>query len=273
MKPKLIHIGFAYMFLNANGFAQLVSVRCCVVEEDLLRIDECVSGPGNTQTPPGCGPAGTCVLGFTGTTKLPPGLCDPVQTEIPEKPQRAICTSWTDESAPVAQECVAAGAAGNNLLTVFDADGDGDLDDEDLEVFWQGFQPFPNQVQSDARLVYVECCYPEAVLRTIQCLSGPGVPYSPQACDSEAMCTLGFSDTIEPGDYLYHLCSPDPTTVPDPSGSFCSSWSTDVVEIAQVCRAAHTSGIAPFVVLDEDGDGDLDLADFAVLQRGFEFPP
>ncbi len=273
MKPRLIVIVLAITHVEAHSFAQVVSVQCCAAEHDMVSIGACMSGPSETQTPPTCEPTGTCVLSFGANTDLMDVVCDPDQPDLPNE-SRAFCTAWRYEGVPVTQQCVVSENVGIDLLSMYDLDYDGDMDLRDLATFQRVYQSMPKQVQGDARLVYAECCFPEVGLRNIgQCLSGPGVPYSPRGCESKATCALGFSAAVEVGDLMYTLCRPGPATL-DRSGSFCLSWRAEEnVPIAHHCDAAYAHGVTSFVVFDEDGDGDLDLADFAAFQREFALPP
>jgi hypothetical protein len=273
MKLNALILSLLSTFFAVRAFAQVVSVDCCVLEEHLLRIGDCLSGPDGTETPSTCRSSATCVLGFGPDDLLAPVLCDPTQPELPDE-QRAHCASWVDERLQATDYCVAAQAAGINLFTMYDADGDGDLDLEDVAVFQQTYQSVPKRVQSEAALVSVECCFSEEGLRNMgQCLSGPGVRCSPPVCELHAGCVLGFSDIVELGDYLYELCRGGPDTMPDPDESFCSSWTVEDAPVVQSCTGAYPQGINSFVVSDEDGDADLDLADLAAFQCSFELPP
>jgi len=250
-------------------WAQLVSVQCCTEQPDLDRIGECVSGPGGTTRPASCPPAATCVLGFGDDVVLMASLCDPEQV-VPPTPFRAYCSEWADETATVVKECVAKSNASINLFTVYDDDQDGDLDLKDLAVFTQVYDSVPKLEQSDAVVVAVECCVPESIVRRIgECLSGPGGMSIPSACTGTATCVVGFSALVEVGDWQYKLCTTGPVELPDASTSFCVSWQTESMPIAHSCRGSHIAGNYFFVVSDTDGDGDVDLADYAVIQREF----
>ena len=249
------------LVLVTSVFAQLISVRCCTEESHLATITDCVSGDGNLMRPATCPPGATCVLGFGGNRQLMGSLCDPRGIEIP-RPTRAYCSSWSYETAPVAQECVARPNLGVSLFSVFDDDGDGDLDELDVAAFWKVYEPVPKLEQSAAVLTFVECCVDEAIFR----LSGPGVTATPFA----ATCLMGFSKPVEPGDYLHKLCGSPPTDPPNPSESFCVAWQIDTMPPIYFCPAANFTLETLVIVSDVDGDSDVDLADFAVFQRDWE---
>lgn len=119
-------------------------------------------------------------------------------------------------------------------------------------------------------MVSVECCLPDAGLRGVgPCLSGPGAAEPPSACESGAVCTLGFSET-KPNWLMDRLCRPESTLVHGEAGTFCWSWHSPHASTVALCQAVPAAGVDPFSLLDEDGDGDLDLVDFAVFQRTFE---
>jgi len=270
MRPYPIHIALICSLLAVDCFAQLVSVECCHYEEDLLKIGQCASGPGETQLPENCEPPGHCVLKFGANAELMGLLCDAEQPELPEE-SRAMCSSWVIDYAPVFDECIASAAAEIDLFSVYDADSDGDLDLRDIALFQELFREIPNPTQSEATLVYVECCFPEATLRSLGlCLSGPYGVEAPPDCDAKAACTLGFSDTIELGDFMYRLCRPESTTTPGPADRFCSSWREEGIPIVQYCEATDAAGVGSWLVFDDDDDGDLDLRDFASIQRIIE---
>jgi len=254
----------------------------------LQRIGECVSGPDVKSQPSPCPPASTCVLGFGDNQAMMVILCDPEQI-VPPDPHRGYCSSWTDESVSVVQECVAKPNPSISLFTVFDDEGDGDLDLRDVAVFGQVYDTTPKLEQSDAILVYVECCVPVSVIRaTGKCLTGPGPSYHctgnprqvicsgnpiPSTCDAAATCVVGFSSVVEVGDYQYKLCASGPADLPDPSTSYCDSWHMEEIPVVFSCRGSPIAGDSFFVVADSNGDGDVDLADFSVIQIEFELPP
>lgn len=287
MRTRILVATITLATLSPPAGAQLVSVRCCVEQADLERIGECLSGPGDTSQPSACPPAATCVLGFGDNTKLMAGLCDSEQAVLPNW-YRGYCSSWADETVNVVQECVSKPQGGVNLFTVFDDEGDGDLDLRDLAVFGQVYDSTPKLEQSDAVLVYVECCVPESVIRAIgKCLTGPGPSYHctgapggqtcsgnpiPGACDATATCVVGFSSVVEVGDYLNKLCKSGPAILPDPATSYCDSWRLEGIPIGYSCPGSRIAGNTFFVVIDSDGDGDVDLADFSVIQLEFGAP-
>lgn len=239
-------------------FGQLVSVRCCTEQSHLDAMPKCVSGDGNTTRPSTCRAGATCVLGFGENAQLAQRLCDPRNPEVPH-PTRAHCSTWSLEALPVVVECVANPTLGVDLFSVFDDDGDGDLDESDVAEFEEFRGVVPKLVQSEAILTLVECCVPSAIFR----LSGPDITATPFA----ATCLAGFSKPVELGDYLYELCGSPPTDVPSPSESFCVSWQIDTMPPGFYCAAADFVQQAIFVVADTDDDSDVDLFDFAAFQR------
>ena len=272
MRSNLIHTAVICSLLGVNCFAQLVSVECCYFEEDLLRIGQCTSGPDGTQLPETCRHTGNCMLAFGANTGLMALLCTGDGPQLPDEP-RAMCTGWVLDDAPAVDECVASPAMEINLFTTYDADRDGDLDLKDVAAFQELFDEVPNPMQSDAKLVRVECCFPEASLLSLGlCLSGPDVMDAPPECDSQAACTLGFSDTVEIGDFMYRLCRPESSTTIGPSDFLCASWTEEGIPIVHSCQATDASGVGSWLVFDDDDDGDLDLTDFANLQRILESP-
>ncbi|MFH1107840.1 MAG: hypothetical protein V1790_01390 [Planctomycetota bacterium] len=266
--------------------AQLVSVRCCTEQADLQKIGDCVSGPGGTSQPGTCPAAATCVLGFGEDAQLMGNLCDPQQTEI-SAPTRGFCSEWANEDLTTVRQCVGKRQASVSLFSVFDDEvraavntrprraaaqvSDGDLDLADLAVFHQVYDVTPKLVQSDAVLVYVECCVPEEVIRNIgQCLSGPRVTTAPFLCDGVATCVAGFSEPVEVGDYQHKLCASGEPVLPGPCEAVRVWWQAEGISPAHFCRASNIVGNTFFIVSDADGDADVDLADFAVFQREFE---
>jgi hypothetical protein len=219
------------------AFAQVASVKCCISEDNLTRIGECLSGPDDTDVPAACGSIGTCVLGFGEHAVLTRELCDPDQPPLPDDP-RAVCMSWIAMGATVTQECVAAPNTDFSLFDMCDADHDGDLDLRDMAAFQQVYESVPKEVQSKARLVFVECCEPAR--RTPEpSADGSDAAMPEETVDvAEPFCILGFSGIIEPGDYLYELCEPGSDGLPEPGDATCVSWSAGYVSVAHLCQAA-----------------------------------
>jgi len=153
------------------------------------------------------------------------------------------------------------------LFELFDIEQDGDLDIADLSPYVSTYDFVPKLVQSDAELISAECCIPDAVLSEIgECLSGPDASDQPATCEIEPLCTAGFSAPLEPGDWLYKVCSQSPPG-PSPQAAYCTSWNTSDEPAGFECVAAHLRGHSLFELIDVDGDVDVDLADYAVLQR------
>ncbi|UCC29112.1 MAG: hypothetical protein JSU86_13025 [Phycisphaerales bacterium] len=256
---------------DGNGIAdecqpgKLASVKCCISEKDLIRIGLCLSGPGDTNIPSACGSIGTCVLGFAEQGLIIEEVCDPEDPEIPDEP-RAVCISWAAREASIKQECVASPNTDFSLFETLDADQDGDLDLRDMAAFQRTYESVPKEVQSGARLVFVECCVPAAGMGVGQKrVSGADVAKDAVAAGSQPVCTLGFSGMIEPGDYLYELCRPGTTPKP-PEGSTCVSWSAEDVPIAFLCEGA---GVCEYrCPTGDDGSTDPEgcFADFAGLE-------
>jgi hypothetical protein len=209
-----------------------------------------------------------CVLGFRENVELMSALCDS-QRPVTRPPERAHCASWADETALAVQECVAKSQPSVNLWSVFDDEGDGDFDLVDLAGFQDVYQVTPKLVQSEAVLVAVECCVPESVIRNLgACLSGPQETNLPAECEASTDCVYGFSELIEIGDWQYTMCTSKPPVLPDPFAAYCISWDGGV-SVTFICHAAHLPGHSLAILADDDGDEDVDLADFATFQREF----
>lgn len=174
-------------------------------------------------------------------------------------------------------ECVSHPVTGATLFETYDDDQDGDLDLYDVRVFSTSYDYVPKTVQSEAELVFTKCCIPETVISEIaECLSGPIEPPGPRdqpnsspqplACALEPYCTAGFSAPLEPGDWLYKTCAQS-AGGPAPDPMHCYSWQTSEKPAVFECRAAHLPGLSLFVLIDFDNDEDVDLFDFAELQR------
>lgn len=232
------------LVLSGQAAAQVVSVSCCISEGNLTRIGECLSGPENDTFPPGCGSIVTCVLGFGGDTAIMDVMCDPARPELPDEP-RAVCKSWTATEAQVTQECIAVPNTDFNLFEMYDADGDGDMDLRDAAAFQKIYQSVPKEVQSEARLVYVECCVP----------AGGGA-------DTTPTCTLGFDGVIEPGDYMYELCVPGSFPTPHTPGLLCESWSVGYVPAMYLCEGADVCDDRCTAESDGESEGMGCLAAF-----------
>ncbi len=268
----LIAVVALLTMLSGSARAQLVSVRCCTVQADLEKIGDCVSGPGDTDRPSSCAAGSTCVLGFGSDTGTMERLCDPARI-VTAEPLRGYCDGWTDENAPILHECVARSGLGITLFEGVDDDQDGDLDLQDLTRFSEAYTATPKRIQSDARLVSVECCVPESVIRDIgSCLSGPGIDAHNAPCKHSLRCVAGFSEPIELGDYLYGNCAAGLAVTPDLTSGFCTRSYDPATPPVFECVAMTIPGNSLFVVSDDDGDGDVDFFDFAVFQRNFELP-
>ncbi|MEK6677411.1 MAG: hypothetical protein AABZ47_17380 [Planctomycetota bacterium] len=256
--------------ITAPTFAQLVSVRCCTEESHLDRIADCVSGDGNLMQPETCLPGAMCVLGFGESTQLMAALCD-LDATVSPIPERGYCSIWGFASLPAMQECVAKPNLVATLFSVFDDDGDGDLDEIDVAVFEKVRQPVPRTQQTEAVLTYVECCIPDAAIRGIgRCLSGPGVTTRPLDCEGTATCIAGFSEPVLPGDYLHGLCSSEPVIPPKPTEMYCFGWEADEVSTGFLCPSIIVPGNSLFSISDADDDADVDLQDFSAFQRALE---
>jgi len=251
--------------------AQLVSMKCCVTEDDLAKFAQCETDPILSTAPDSCPAGATCVLGFGADQRNMQALCD--LTTPPVDPPRAYCTEWHADSPQPQVFCVAKANSSVNLFDAFDGFGDGDLDLVDFSVFQDLYDAVPKQIQSDAVVGSVECCLPfEGAQRIAECLSGPGECHDLGFCDLGSICIVGLSAPVEVGDYMNRVCAQGSTELPDPATSFCISWADPSTDVAFTCQAAFTQGITPFVVMDDDGDGDLDLLDFAAFQNDFDLP-
>ncbi len=255
------------------SFAQLVSVQCCTGQADLDRIGECVSGPDVFDRPVECTAGATCIFGFGPDDSMMAALCD-ASMQAPDF-SRGFCDSWVVESIPAVHECVAKPAEGITLFELFDVDEengqDGDIDAIDLGTFYAAYDAVPKLEQAEAKLVFVECCIPSSMPSELSdCLSGPGNTTEPPDCLFDLACTAGFTAPLEPGDWLYKTCAqvqdnPDPD--PPPAFMVCQRWNATDQPSAFRCRVAHLPGHSLFVVADLDGDEDVDLADYALLQQ------
>jgi hypothetical protein len=260
------------LFVTSATPAQLVSVRCFTGEEHLDRFDDCVSGPGMVSRPEACPAAAACVLGFGEDARVAPALCLPGDPPLPSF-TRAFQSSWTVETVPIVHECVAKPYLMASLFSVYDDDGDGDVDGSDGALFEKATESPPNLVQSEAVLTYLQCCVAEEVIRNIgRCLSGPGATKTPLLCDGLAACIAGFSEPVQPGDFQFRLCG-EPAVLPKPKDAYCITWQDEHTATSFLCPAAAIPGNTQFIVSDSDGDGDVDLFDFAVYQREWESTP
>ena len=199
-------------------------------------------------------------------------MCNPERPEILDEP-RAVCNSWGAHDASISKDCVASPNADFNLFKTFDADLDGDLDLWDIAVFQQNYLSLPKQVQSDARLVFVECCTPalensEATKQTFEV----AVAATATTTGMQPTCTLGFSGILEPGDYLYRLCQPTAALnreVGDPS---CVSWNTGDPVVYFCETAGDVDGQCP----TESGastNGEVGIAPHTGLEISVGVPP
>lgn len=251
--------------------AQVVSLKCCATANDRFQMGKCMGGPEVHAAPIECSAAATCVVGFGPNTEAMPGLCD--SGIEPDDPARAYCTEWHHSPTPATTYCVANSNSTITLFEVFDDENDGDLDLADFASFQNAYEPVPKQIQSQAVVVSVECCVPfDGVQRIAGCLSGPGELHDVGFCDLGSICVVGFSQLVEDGDRLNRLCRPGSTELPNTSDAFCTAWNDGVNVAAFSCQAAQAQGVTPFVVMDNDGDGDLDLQDFAAFQDEFALP-
>lgn len=273
MKTKIIAIGCAFALSSLNAFAQLVSVECCVDDAEIARIGECLSGPGETQLPPGCESVSTCVLGFGGavlTSNLVSGFCDPTSPDLPDFSPGEGCSFWRNDTTPMTQQCVAAADETNlNLLLMFDSDEDKDLDMRDVASFQREFLPILpiRPICALPPLVSVECWVSEEDLLGIcDCVSGPGNTQPPQECRAAGTCVLGFGETGPEPELPRCLCDPAAPPIPDDTGSFISFWLDDTTSATQYCVAAPESSLNFHLMFDADGDGDLDAEDLAFFE-------
>jgi hypothetical protein len=252
------------VFSASTASAQLVSIRCCTEETHLAAVDDCVSGDGELSQPKTCPAGATCVLQFGEDAALAGRLCDPRQLSIPH-PTRGHCNTWEINDAAVAHECVAVPALGVNLFTVWDDDGDGDVDESDVALFEAAAEVVPKIEQSLATLTFLECCFADFAIM----LSGPGIA----ATSAEANCLAGFTKPVEAGDYLHELCastSPEPI---EPAMGFCVTWHSASPTASFFCPASSPATNDLFVIADEDEDGDVDLFDFAAFQNDLMADP
>lgn len=120
---------------------------------------------------------------------------------------------------------------------------------------------------ADAQLVYVKCCTSVSNEQCIgPCLSGPGIRQKPSGCQSHANCIYGFGPDPKSFDLAYGMCAED-TFFPDQSNSWCNSWRELSIPVVELCAGKSPRGLSAYVIWDQDGDGDLDLRDFAKFQN------
>jgi hypothetical protein len=270
MKSRLTQLALVGMLLVGQGYAQVVSVECCISDGNLTRIGACLSGPANAMIPHTCGSIGTCMLGFGPDTTLMDAMCDPDQAYPSDEP-RAVCRSWVAAGTSVTHECVAKPNTDFNLFAMYDADHDSDLDLWDIAAFQMVYRSLPTLTPSDARLVSVECCISEANLTRIgECLSGPDNTRAPAACGSIGTCVLGFNvDTAVPD----RMCDWTQPAIPHEPLAVCKSWVAPESSAAQRCVASPNTDFSPFEMFDADDDGDMDLQDVAGLQQIYQLLP
>lgn len=255
--------------------AQITTVECCFSESDFQGLGECMAGPGISEVPEECLTIGKCIFGFGADNSLMPAICDLSQAvDLPEP--RAICTTWNNSDELTIERCIAKQPIGIDLFDWIDqlSDDDGDVDLRDYAIYQAGYQTVPRRVQSEARIVSVDCCYPGASLRAFgNCISGPGITPNISDCEFLSACEIGYSSPVEPGDFLFDLlCDLPPVTLPEPVESYCFSWSETNVVPVQTCGSSGGMGIPRTLETDVDNDGDLDLKDFAAFMVAFSLP-
>lgn len=265
----IVASGIIIVLATTPALGQLVSSKCCISRDELLTFRDCLSGPVSTQIPDHCYRAGTCVIGFGENQDTADVLCTPDQPGIPDPP-RGYCTDWSLEGVEPEYECLAHHNSGFDLFTFWESDGDGDLDLRDVAWFLTTldmYEPVPRLRQSNAHIVSVECCFPAGeLLRIGEGMSGPGWAIEPEALGYTPRCRVGFSEPVEPGDFLYRLCGTGPPDPPGPPDALCTSWQLVDEPVAQMCEVSLGSYMSSFVTFDDDGDGDIDLTDFAHFQ-------
>ncbi len=254
MKSQTLQFALVSVLMVAPGAAQVVSVECCISEGNLIRIGQCLSGPEHTEAPPACGSIATCLLGFGPDTALMSKVCAPGPSHLPDEP-RAICSSWVEDDIPVTRQCIASADTNFSPFDIYDADRDGDLDLRDIAVFQQIYKSVPNEVQSEARLVSVECCTPLSEQDSTDTVHlDSEIATATLANGNLTVCTLGFSGRLGPGDYLYELCRPGPAPNSSSTGIECFSWSVDDVPVVQQCEALDP-GDYRCPPLEDQGEG------------------
>ncbi len=116
---------------------------------------------------------------------------------------------------------------------------------------------------ASAQWVSVRCCVPWWSLEAFGvCLSGPGVEEVPAACSlpgSYVYCNVGCAvgraedrPTSELGSSIHIRTT-------------CAEWLEDPQY--SPCGTSHSTGVDFSAVFDVDGDGDLDLRDYASFQN------
>jgi hypothetical protein len=111
---------------KANPFV----AECCLAEDGLRRLGNCLSGPGIDTQPAGCESHLSCVIGFD--APVGPGdemfqLCRAGEP-LPPKTGLETCVGIEDTPFVPAFECQAAPLPGVDTFSTFDGDADGDFD-------------------------------------------------------------------------------------------------------------------------------------------------
>lgn len=133
---------------------------------------------------------------------------------------------------------------------------------------------------ASAQLVYVKCCVGKNFVRYCfgPAMTGPLPIGVSRPCRiiyyNRKTCRYGFGPS--PKSFLLQeaLCSdeyyPDH---PDPEDFVCAEWHDSSIELISFCWGRrvniNTYGSDLAVLYDYDGDGDLDLRDFAQFQNEF----
>jgi hypothetical protein len=192
-------------------------------------------------------------------------MCTGKPDEVPVF-DRAVCTRWSSGESPTIR-CEAAGAEGVSLHALLDSDDDGDLDLRDFAACQQVRHFAPNLDQSQAVIAHVECCTGESAARRLgDCLSGPAINQPPPQCGAPAACEIAFTEPVQEGDFAHLLCDAGAPGIPSEDPLFCEAWPEPELAVSTFCSAPPPFGLTTLTVFDADGDGDLDLADYANFQ-------
>lgn len=125
-------------------------------------------------------------------------------------------------------------------------------------------------LSASAQLVYVKCCFKRTnVYRFGPALTGP-IRWSLPGWDGRisGSCIYGFGPDIKSIALQAEMCGS--YILPDQSDSHCTWWWADDINIVDLCSGCGSWGNLTYIVYDYDGDGDLDLRDFAYFQNHFE---
>lgn len=132
-------------------------------------------------------------------------------------------------------------------------------------------------LSASAQLVYVKCCVNEDYARYCfgPMMSGPRPINNPppnwRLCRVPGpKCIYGFGPGPTSVALQEAMCNQYyPDNMPDQTDCVCSEWQDDSIEIIDLCWQWGGSAGRYDVIYDYDGDGDLDLRDYARFQNEF----